>query len=1082
MISQAPSRRPDQRRDFADLPDLGFITKVFPPRRRRDLIDRPRLLEALRSGAEADVTGVVAPPGYGKTTLLQQYIALSDAAPCWLTLDSFDGESERLLQYLILAFDRRIPGLAGALLPSLSASDGAPQRIEESLARLVTTIHLQGEGPFLLVIDEIHLLDGSASARAVLAPFLQHLPQNCRVLLSGRKLPDLPVLHRLRARRQLELIGVEDLTFRHEEALALVELLAGGKRTAAEAEAMLLQTEGWAAGLAAIAQTGQKVAAHTPDSAGGLFGYLCAEAYDALPEDRQELLLVASVPRHLSAELLDGLIGDGAGDKIEDLEAEALFLQPIDGPRPTYRFHQLYRDFLQQRLKRTARERYHLLHAQTATLLADAGEWQEAIYHCIEAVDWNQAASIIEQAAPAAGRLGHWRGLLDAISSLPESTVAEQPSLLLLEAQAASRIGDVIRATRILDRLMPGLVDYGPSLHLAQALLLRGFTLRLSGRLQEAREQLTRSATMLQQFDAPSSLIAEVYRQLGSCSTLLGEDDLAQEELQRSLSVFEALGDLANQARVHDALGWPLNKTGRTGAAMRHVELAGKLWRELDNYSELAGNLVNLGTIYLEQGDQERAQSSFVDALAAARSSANQRAEAYALLGLGDVALAREDPGLAARNFGEALDRAATLGESFSLTYACCGLAESRRQLGEAVEAETLLTDKLAELGPEGNRLERARCLYFLGLAQRDDRNAEAAICSLTEAAGQFANQHARREEARACFALASLQFELRHRRPAMQLLERVAEILRELGSEQCIAAEAQRAPLMLQYAAAKRVASGLYERMVERLLDQPAQSVAWSLPHHYPRVTVQAFGPVEVNVGMRQVTDLEWRSPSSKELFLYFLCHREEQRKEEIVATMWPDLELKHCNSQFHSNLHRLRQAVYVECLIHSNGRYGLNPSGSFDFDVATFQQLLAEGESYPRGSEQRASCFREALKLYRGPFAEEFYSEWTYTVRDQLMNRFLGASASLAGHYAGRGEYQTSIELCRGILAVDQYHEGATLELMSSLAAQGDLSEALRVYRVYAQLLHDDGIGQPPVAHRRLFQRLAGELTAAV
>ncbi|MGI8549675.1 MAG: tetratricopeptide repeat protein [Dehalococcoidia bacterium] len=1065
-----------------ELPDFGYITKTLAPRRRRDLVERPRLLALLKNSSDLEVTAVVAPPGYGKTTLLLQYVAPCTLPHCWLTLDDFDRESTRFLHYLILALDQVVTGLADELLPLLSADEDHPHVLRECLARLVTRVHLNARSHFLLVLDDVHILDGSAAAQDILEPFLQYLPQACHVLLSGRKLPDLGALHRLRAQRQLESYGTPDLSFTSEEALALVASVSAGRIADADAEAILDRCEGWAAGLAIMAQGSGRTNVRDCNGLSALFGYLCADAYERLPEERRELLLTASGPRTINAELLHNLLPEAGENELERLEEAELFIQRIDGPRVGFRFHQLYRDFLQQRLQRTDPKRYHSVHLQVAMLLAKAGEWQEALDHCAEVQEWEQAASILERVTQQASHAGQWQALIAAIERLPENVLAGRHGLALVHIQACTKIGEIARASAALDALMPSLEREGSSVAHARGLLLHGVILRCSGRLPEAVERLAAAVTMFQQQDASVGSIAEARRQLGICAGMAGDFTRAESVLAESLTVFESMGDGATIAAIHDSLGICYKRLGRFGDALVQYQRASDQWRELGNLTGLVNSLNNAGTLYHEQGDQERAQQLFVEQLSTSRVAGDPRGEAYALIGLGDVALSTEAIDVAHERFACAFDRCVSLGESFTLTYARCGLAESKRRRGALEQAEDLLREALIELRQQADRLERGLCLFYLGLVERDRREPATAVLWLNEAIGLFAGRHALHEEARACFILASVQFEGRHRRQAAELLERVAEIVEEIGSEQCIIREASEAPLLIQYAAAQRLGDGLYGRLVHRLLQTGIEVPSSKSVREYPPLSVRTLGAIEICVGKRMVTDLEWRSSASRELFLYLLTEGEGRRREEIAAAIWPYVEVDRQRSFFHSNLHRLRQALYSECIVHQNGRYAVNREVSFEYDVFDFRRHLEEAETYPRGSEQRAASLRDALRIYRGPFAEEFFSEWSAMVRIPLEDGYLRATASLAGFHAGRGEYQESIELCERILTIDRYHEGATLELMRSQAALGNVGEALRTYRQFFEFLRDEGVGAPGAPLTRLYRRLSDELDKAI
>jgi two-component SAPR family response regulator len=160
-------------------------------------------------------------------------------------------------------------------------------------------------------------------------------------------------------------------------------------------------------------------------------------------------------------------------------------------------------------------------------------------------------------------------------------------------------------------------------------------------------------------------------------------------------------------------------------------------------------------------------------------------------------------------------------------------------------------------------------------------------------------------------------------------------------------------------------------------------------------------FGHLRVEIAGREITDLEWRSEKSKEMFFFFLCNRRPLRKREIVAALWPDLPDEKTTSAFHSNMDRLRQALYSECIAKDSGRYILDPRGQFAFDVERFQQLVAEAEGLPKSSAEAISLMEKALALYNGPFAMDFYSEWAETLRWQLGEQHMNLLTTLATLY---------------------------------------------------------------------------------
>ena len=212
------------------------------------------------------------------------------------------------------------------------------------------------------------------------------------------------------------------------------------------------------------------------------------------------------------------------------------------------------------------------------------------------------------------------------------------------------------------------------------------------------------------------------------------------------------------------------------------------------------------------------------------------------------------------------------------------------------------------------------------------------------------------------------------------------------------------------------------------------------------------------MEISGREITDLEWRSEKSKEMFFFFLCNRRPLRKDEIVAALWPDLPEDKTSSAFHSTLYRLRQALYPECIAKDSGRYILDPRGRFVFDVEEFQRALQEAEALPQGSPEALVALAAAPELYQGAFAADFYTEWAETLRWQLEEQVMRLLTTLSTAYHQAGEYKRSAELCQRILDVDELNEAAWYRLMSNYIQSDHLEAAKYCYNRYAQIVSDN------------------------
>ncbi|HLB23145.1 MAG TPA: BTAD domain-containing putative transcriptional regulator, partial [Dehalococcoidia bacterium] len=264
----------------------------------------------------------------------------------------------------------------------------------------------------------------------------------------------------------------------------------------------------------------------------------------------------------------------------------------------------------------------------------------------------------------------------------------------------------------------------------------------------------------------------------------------------------------------------------------------------------------------------------------------------------------------------------------------------------------------------------------------------------------------------------------------------------------------------MIEYALVRKVAEPLLAAITEeaqarRAAARKAESRA---PDMMPAVRAFALGRGSVLVGERQVSDLEWRSEKSKEMFFYLLQRNEPVSKEEIFAALWPDLPESKCNSNFHSSLYRLRRALFHECVVRdNNGAYALNPKGVFTSDVEGFNSAMLEAD-VAKNDDARATRLEEAVALYKGQFLASTYSEWVDPVRRELEDRYIEALNELGARRLREGRQEEALQLFRALETVDTYSEAAAYGIMRAHVAMNDGASAVRHYRRFRQLLKDD------------------------
>jgi LuxR family transcriptional regulator, maltose regulon positive regulatory protein len=424
-----------------------LTTKLYIPPPQPKVVLRPRLIERLNEALHRKLTLISAPAGFGKTTLLSEWIAGCEIQAAWLSLDEGDDDRTRFLAYLVAALQRIAPNIGEGALGVLQSPQPPPT--ESILTALLNDIDTVPDD-FVLVLDDYHVIDGSAVDEA-LSFGLKHLPPGMHLVIATREDPHLP-LARLRGRGQLSEVRADDLRFATDEAAEFLNQVMGLSLSAEDIAALETRTEGWIAGLqmAALSMQGLADATSFIKSFTGthhfVLDYLVEEVLKYQPESIQTFLLRTSILGRLCGPLCDAVVLDPevSGQKtLEHLEHANLFLVPLDNERRWYRYHHLFADLLRQRLRQsdtssTGNEVRDVaeLHIRASIWCEDNGLEVEAFQHAAAAHDVERAARLVEgEGMPLLFR-GAVAPVLNWLESLPTTELDARPSLWVIYASA----------------------------------------------------------------------------------------------------------------------------------------------------------------------------------------------------------------------------------------------------------------------------------------------------------------------------------------------------------------------------------------------------------------------------------------------------------------------------------------------------------------------------------------------------------------------------------------------------------------------------------------------------------------------
>jgi LuxR family maltose regulon positive regulatory protein len=439
-----------------------MLTKIIVPPARSGLVDRYRVRDRIESGLAGGsrLLLVSAPAGSGKTTLVQEWIAGQERPVAWYALDEGDNDPVRFWNYFVAAVQKHIPDFGETALTSLQPSQPLPQ--QTFVAQLVNELVFYDQ-PLVIVLDDYHLIQNTAIHEA-LAYLLDHQPPSLVMMIVSRSDPPMP-LARWRSRRQLTELRAVDLRFTIEESGELFNGVMGLAVTNDDLAALDRQTEGWAAGLqlAALALQSrlaqgtlqaEDVSAYVRQYSGRnryILDYLVGEVLEQQPEETRTFLLQTCILERLCSDLCDyllaetqsGLLGDEseAGSRttygqamLVRIEKANLFLVPLDDQRSWFRYHKLFGDLLRHRAQTQLKDSLQNLHHRAAGWYERNGYAGDAIYHGLQAFEWELVARLVEQNMTAALARGETLTLLGWLDGMPEEVIHSRPWLCVAGA------------------------------------------------------------------------------------------------------------------------------------------------------------------------------------------------------------------------------------------------------------------------------------------------------------------------------------------------------------------------------------------------------------------------------------------------------------------------------------------------------------------------------------------------------------------------------------------------------------------------------------------------------------------------
>lgn len=653
-----------------------LTTKLYIPPTRPDLVPRPRLIERLNDGLHRKLTLISAPAGFGKTTLVSDWLRQIDLPAAWLSLDEGDNDPTRFLTYFIAAL-RQVDSEIGQTAQSMLQSHQPPPAAALMTALINDIVAFSNK--IVLVLDDYQAIQSSAMHQAVTF-LLEHQPAPLHLLITSRTEPPLP-LPRLRARGQLLELGIDTLRFSLAEAEGFLNQVLGLTLSAEDVATLHTRTEGWATGLqlaalALQAPVGRPAATTITRFIADFSGkdryvgeYLLEEVFRRQDEKIQTFLLQTSILGQLTGALCDHVTGQSDGrEMLARLVKANLFIVPLDNEGRWYRYHPLFVDFLKAQLQLYDSQLEPVLHCRAAEWYVEQDLTDQAIGHTLAAKDFDQAARLIEQITTE--KLW-WEGefitLASWLNALPNEQVSVRLHLVLAQAWVLLMSGQERE--------------------------------KLAGILQQLEASLkANSLNIKTTVKREDSLGSD--RIKGEIATLLAEDALTQNDLPRALTLSQQAlallpeAELTFRSMATQIQGYVYRLTGQVEQASQALIEAGHSSRQAGNVTVATFALSDLGEVQLMQGQLHQADQTYRQTLelAAEHNAWPFPPTSAAYIGLGNLLYEWNELERAGQHLQKAVDLSQQGGYAGITVRAYLSLAQLKQSQGKGDERFEMLT------------------------------------------------------------------------------------------------------------------------------------------------------------------------------------------------------------------------------------------------------------------------------------------------------------------------------------------------------------------------------------------------------
>lgn len=1052
-------------------------TKLRIPVIKDEFIRRAKLTQKMKKIPEYPLTIIQSGAGFGKSTALALFMRDEKVPGCWYSISSMDDDILPFLSYIIHSIRGLVPEFGQEIAKHIETMDRYIR--EEDLSYLCTLFIneiLEIHSEITLILDDYHQIEHSYTINSWIEKLLQHIPANLHLVISSRSRPSWKHLTKMRVNGQLLEITREDLVLTIEEMDLLLTDLYGLEIEPAHLQSIYQLTEGWIIALCMIAQqiplTGDISALfeHSTYSLQDLFDYLVMEVFSKQPPIIQQFLEQTSILDVMEEELCDEVIGiHGASNMLEQLKERNLFIQKIGSKH--YRYHALFKEFLENVFLKNNPAAYSALHEKCARFYDKKSLWEEALYHYKKINHHKAIASILQDHGVNMLEGGKLKSLSDHLMLISVNELDTYYLLWFLKAEVLRYRSQYQEAEKCYDKTYLEAGKRNDYLGMSKALEGKAKIYLDTIQPHQAERLLYEAIEAREKSSSPEAEKAKLYYLLSENLLNAGKSSNAEKWLQKAKDSSPSLVDGNIEARLY-------LRTGRFEKAKKVLynqkeELSDENGTALPKSHRETDLLLSLIEAFTGEGlnAKDLAQAGIQQGI----SLKAPFVEACGWIRMGHAVqiLNKYDSDLAEQCYNTALDIMDTLnverGKAEPLMGLCI-LYGSRGEYERALDAGKKAlqeTERVQDIWLSAliSLCMGITCIYNERLHEGLDylEKTRALFYQCEDSFGQMLSS----------FWLAYIYFLEKEEGKFRHTIDKFLYMIQTYEFEFFFHNVSLFSPRDLQMVVPLLIecAKGNIQRSYAvKILQDMGITGLDSHPGY--SIRVQTLGQFRIWLGEKEVAEKDWQREKGKELFQLFITVNELISKEEIIQILWPNQDTKNADRDFkvalnslHHVLEPMRKARAAPFFIIREGMfYGLNPHAKIELDTAQFQTLIQSGLN-ETSQEKGITLLEKGLKLYQGEYLpDRRYDDWCISKRESMLVYFLRAAEKIAQIMVRQEKYDHAIHWCEKILKRDRTWEEAYRLLMYCYYRKNNRPQAMKWYQKCKVVLEEE-LGVSPL-----------------